>query len=186
MKLLGTSKSFAGTNTFRSSTGLGSIAFSSPKTTIRLLNKTCNPRRYSIRLRRTLRALQLHRKMDRPVPFLGAPCVTLLRQLRSSGRVGLVTHLLNRRLSRYGGCHEEVEVYRVTDRCDLEGRRSRSRTQRVDQRREAVAGEAHIPLAGGRRLRPFTSALQPADLLIRRINSYSAVGSAQCGLLVLG
>src|SRR6266404_581014 len=40
---------------------------------------------------------------------------------------------VNSRLSRYGGCHEEVEVYRVTDRCDLEGRRSRSRTQRVDQ-----------------------------------------------------
>jgi len=59
MKLLGTSKSFAGTNTFRSSTGLGSVAFSSPKATIRLLNKTSNPRRYSIRLRRALRALQL-------------------------------------------------------------------------------------------------------------------------------
>src|SRR5580704_17910043 len=28
---------------------------------------------------------------------------------------------VNSRLSRYGACHEEVEVYRVTDRCDLEG-----------------------------------------------------------------
>jgi hypothetical protein len=25
--------------------------------------------------------------------------------------------MVNSRLSRYGGCHEEVEVYRVTDRC---------------------------------------------------------------------
>ena len=40
---------------------------------------------------------------------------------------------VNSGLSRYWGCHEEVEVYRVTDRCDLEGRRSQSRTQRVDQ-----------------------------------------------------
>ena len=119
MKLLGTSKSFADTNTFRSSTGLGSIAFSSPKTTIRLLNKTCNPRRYSIRLRRTLRALQLHRKMDRPVPFLGAPCVTLLRQLRSSGRVGLVTHVLRWqewKLYNSGSAGESARAAGVVDK----------------------------------------------------------------------
>src|SRR5882762_4470057 len=37
------------------------------------------------------------------------------------------------RLSRNGGCHEEVEVHRFTDRRDPEGRRSRRSTERADE-----------------------------------------------------
>src|SRR5437016_14643982 len=40
---------------------------------------------------------------------------------------------VDNRLSRNGGCHEEVEVHRVTDRRDPEGRRSRRRTERADE-----------------------------------------------------
>src|SRR5579863_7866755 len=40
---------------------------------------------------------------------------------------------VDNRLSRNGGCHEEVEVHRVTDRCDLEGRGSWRRAERADE-----------------------------------------------------
>jgi putative transposase len=42
---------------------------------------------------------------------------------KCSGIVGSpISDTADNRLSRNGGCHEEVEVYRVADRSDLEGR----------------------------------------------------------------